>query len=149
MRPRLQLCGMNSILMETLPLSKCFLSSIMISLVIPVQHVAGKWHANALAKFFYNSVGGIEEVISVDKADVNFIAHSVAVDISAVDDAIGAIGGGGCGGTVCASSRWSRTGGQLRDHLLELRYSNLKRHTRGNTKMKGLISTRPTRGVKV
>lgn len=79
-----QLGGVDGIFVETIPLCKSLLGGIVISLVIPVEHIARKRLSNALAEFFDDSVRCIEEIISIDEADIDFVAGSVGMAVCSV-----------------------------------------------------------------
>lgn len=84
MRSWFQLRRVDSILVESIPLRKSLLGGVVISLVIPVEHIAREWFADAFAEFFDNGVWSVEKIISVNEADVDFFADSVSMTVGSI-----------------------------------------------------------------
>lgn len=73
MSPRLEILGIDGILVEPLPLLECGFGTLLILFVVPVKHVVTELQPDALAVNPQDTLGIIQQVIGINDTGFRFV----------------------------------------------------------------------------
>jgi len=79
MLSRLEILGVDRIVVEAIPLLKSLASEAMVLLIVPVEHRLAELQADALTVLAQNTFRVIQEVIGVDDANFNPAVFAVGI----------------------------------------------------------------------
>ena len=84
MLSRLEILGVDRIVVEAIPLLKSLASEAMVLLIVPVEHLLVELQADALTVLAQNTFRVIQEVIGVDDANFNPAVFAVGIAVDGV-----------------------------------------------------------------